>query len=173
MNICNFSECHCRKMDTQSRSHNVEISKLKESLKNKQYQVDKQATVIYDVKNTINKKESYSRRDNLIFGGITLDNNEQRSCADIVRQEIFIKALGLSNDAAHSIKFVRSHFIPKRSGDSKSKIIVRFESFHDRTKIWNQRRSLKMIYVTKDSPFDIRRKRNKLRPILRAAEKHP
>ena len=106
----------------------------------------------------------------LIFGSITLDNNEQRSFADIVRQEIFIKALGLSNDAAQSIKVVRSHFIPKRPGDSKSKIIVRFESFQDRTRIWNKRRSLKMIYVTEDFPFDIRRKRNKLRPILRAAE---
>ena len=67
------------KMDTQSRSHNVEISKLNESFKTKQYQVDNQATVIFDLKNTIDKNESYSRRDNLIFGGITLDNNEQRS----------------------------------------------------------------------------------------------
>ena len=161
------------KTDTQSRSHNVEISKLNESLKTKQYQVDKQATVISDLKNTIDKNESYSRRDNLIFGGITLDNNEQRSCADIVGQEIFIKALSMSNDDAQSIKFVRCHRLTKRPGDSKSKIVVRFESFQDRTRIWNKRRSLKMIYVTEDFPFDTRRKRNKLRPILRAAGKYP
>ena len=50
------------KIDTQSQSHNVEISKLKESLKTKQYQVDNLATVISDLKNTIDKNESYSQR---------------------------------------------------------------------------------------------------------------
>ena len=161
------------KMDTQSRSHNSEITELKKALKTKQYQVDSQAAVISDLKDTIDKNVSYSRKVNLIFGGITLKNNEQRSCADIVRQDIFTKALGMSNDASQSIKFVRCHHLTKRPGDSKSKIIVRFESFEDRTRIWNQRRSLKMVYVTEDFPFDIRRKRNKLKPILRAAGKHP
>ena len=126
-----------KNMDTQFRSHNSEITELKEALKTKQYQVDSQAAVISDLKDIIDKNESYSRKDNLIFGGITLNNNEQRSCADIVRQDIFTKALGMSNDAAQSIKFVRCHHLTKRPGDSKPKIIVRFESFEDRTGIWN------------------------------------
>ena len=57
--------------------------------------------------------------------------------------------------------------------DRRSFIIVRFESYHERTQIWNRRRALKTIYVSEDFPIEISRKRNKMRPILKAASKQP
>ena len=79
----------------------------------------------------------------------------------------------MSIDEASAINFVRCHFLTKRSGDNRSSIIARFESYRQRTMIWNKRRSLRMVYVTEDFPYDIRRKRNKLKPILKAASKNP
>ena len=156
-----------------NRTHTAEMKEVRDTLHTKQHQVDNNATVISDLKETINKNESYSRRDNLIFGGFNLDRNDKRSCDEIVREDIFIKALNMSRDEASAIKFVRCHFLTKRSGDNRSSIIVRFESYRQRTMIWNKRRSLRMVYVTEDFPYDIRRKRNRLKPILKAASKNP
>ena len=148
------------------------MKKLRDTLHTKQYQVDNNATVISDLKETINKNESFSRRDNLIFGGFNLDRNDRRSCDEIVREDTFTKALNMSIDEASAIKFVRCHFFTKRSGDNRSSIIARFESYRQRTMIWNKRRSLRVVYVTEDFPYDIKRKRNKLKPILKAASKN-
>ena len=54
-------------------THTAEMKKLRDTLHTKQYQVDNNDTVIKDLKETMNKNESYSRRDNLIFGGLNLD----------------------------------------------------------------------------------------------------
>ena len=136
-----------------TRTHTAEMKEVRDTLHTKQYQVDNNATVISDLKETINKNESYSRRDNLIFGGFNLDRNDKRSCDEIVREDIFIKALNMSRDEASAIKFVRCHFLTKRSGDNRSSIIARFESYRQRTMIWNKRRSLRMVYVTEDFPY--------------------
>ena len=66
----------------------------------------------------------------------------------------------------------RCHYLTKRTGDNRSSIIVRFESYRQRTVIWNRRRTLRVVYVTEDFPYDIRKKRNKLKPILKAASKN-
>ena len=50
------------KMDTQSRSHNSEISELKEAPKTKQYQVDSQAAVISDLKTLLIKMSRIPER---------------------------------------------------------------------------------------------------------------
>ena len=154
------------------QDHTAEVSELKQLLQQKQYQADSQANVITELKDTINKNESYSRRDNLIFGGLTLDRDDKRSCADVVRQEVFTKALGMTAEEANSIKFISCHVLGRKPEEGRLSIIARFQSFHDRTLIWNKRRSLKMIYVTEDYPYEIRRKRNKLKPILKAAGKN-
>ena len=156
-----------------TRTHATEMKTLKDTMQTKEYQVENQSSIISNLKETINKNESYSRRDNLIFGGLKLEQNDRRSCDAIIRDEIFINALHMSADDASSIKFVRCHFLTKRTGDNRSTIIARFESYRERTLIWNQRRTLKMVYVTEDFPYDIRRKRNKLKPILKAAGKNP
>ena len=86
------------KLEKVKQDHTAEVSELKQLLQQKQYQADSQANVITELKDTINKNESYSRRDNLIFGGLTLDRGDKRSCADVVRQEVFTKALGMTAD---------------------------------------------------------------------------
>ena len=101
------------------------MRKLRDTVHTKQYQVKNNATVISDLKETINKNESYSRRDNLIFGGLNLDKNDRRGCDEIVREEIFVKALNMSTEEANVIKFVRCHYPTKRTGDNRSSIIVR------------------------------------------------
>ena len=45
-----------------TRTHTAEMKKVRDTLHTKQYQVDNNATVISDLKETINKNESYSRR---------------------------------------------------------------------------------------------------------------
>ena len=160
------------KLEKIKQDHSAEINMLRESIKQKQYQTDNQANVITELKDTINKNESYSRRDNLIFGGFTLARDEKRSCADMVREEVFCKALGMTADEANSIKFVRCHVLSKKPDEGKLTIIARFQSFHDRSMIWNKRRSLKVVFVTEDYPYEIRKKRNKLKPILKAAGKN-
>ena len=156
-----------------TRTHATEMKSLKDTMQTKEYQVENQSNVILNLKETINKNESYSRRDDLIFRGLKLEQSDRRSCDAIIRDEIFINALHMSADDARSIKFVRCHFLTKRTGDNRSTIIARFESYRKRTLIWNQRRTLKMVYVTEDFPYDIRGKRNKLKPILKAAGKNP
>ena len=129
-------------------THTTEMRKLRDTVHTKQYQVENNATVISDLKETINKNESYSRRDNLIFGGLNLDKNDRRGCDEIVREDIFVKALNMSTEEANAIKFVRCHYLTKRTGDNRSSIIVRFESYRQRTVIWNRRITLRAVYVT-------------------------
>ena len=50
-------------------------------------------------------------------------------------------------------------------------IIVRFNSFHNQMLVWNKRRSMKKIYVAEGFPAEVARKKNRLRPILKAASK--
>ena len=101
-------------------THTTEMRKLRDTVHTKEYQVENNATVISDLRETINKNESYSRSDNLIFGGLNLDINERRSCDEIVREEIFVKALNMSTEEAHAIKFVRCHYLTKRSCNNRS-----------------------------------------------------
>ena len=150
----------------------TEVLSLKESLKNKQFESDEQASIISDLKNSIDKNESYSRRDNLIFTGFNIHKDDKRQCSDILREDVFIKHLSMSKQEADSVKFVRCHFLSKKPGMSRVSLIARFESYQDRTVVWNKRRSVKDLFISEDFPIEINKRRNKLRPILKEASKH-
>ena len=81
--------------------------------------------------------------------------------------------MNIDNDVASAIKFVRCHFLDRKNAEPRSTIIVRFESFRDRSLIWNKRRAMGQsgIYMTEDFASDVSRRRNKLRPILQAASR--
>ena len=155
------------------QGNSTEIASLKETLLQKQREGREQQAVISELQQSLNKNESYSRRDNLVFRGFNLDRNDKRNCETILRQDVFIKLLLMDEQQASNIKFVRCHYMNRRPTDKYVSIIARFESFNDRFLIWNKRRSMKNIYVSEDFPLQVAKKRNKLRPILKAASKLP
>ena len=160
-------------LESINQVHSTEIANLKDAIKQKEYESKEQLSVISNLQQSIHKNESYSRRDNLVFSGFQLDRNDHRSCETIIRQEVFKKLLNMGGQQAAIIKFVRCHYMNWQHNDRRSSIIVRFESYHERTRIWNRHRALKTIYVSEDFPIEITRKRNKMRPILKAASKEP
>ena len=142
---------------------------LKQQLKAKDHIFDDQQSRLGQLSNTINKNETYSRRSNLIFGGVV--NGTEGSCTEIVHR-IIATNLGIADPT--NMRFVRCHYLNHPCQERKGTIIARFESFSHRMQVWNKRRSLynTQIYMTEDFPGDISRKRNKLRPILKEASKH-
>ena len=159
-------------LESINQVHSTEIATLKDAIKQKEYKSKEQLSVISNLQQSIHKNESYSRRKNLVFSQL-LDRNDHRSCEVIIRQEVFKKLLNMGDQQAANIKFVRCHYMNWQHNDRRSSIIVRFESYHERTQIWIRRRALKTIYVSEDFPIEIARKRNKMRPILKAASKEP
>ena len=151
--------------------HSTEIASLKETLKQKDHVVQEQANMISNLQHSVSKNESYSRRDNLVFGGFK--KNDRRTCDSIIREDVFKNLLKMDDQQASAIKFVRCHHLAQGPANIQAAIIVRFESFRDRMQIWNKRRSLKNVYVTEDFPVEIARRRNKMRPILKAASRFP
>ena len=118
---------------------------------------------------SIDRNESYSRRSNLIFGGISKD--AQGSCINIV-QNIMSNTMNIPQ--AETITFVKCHYLNQPTSDKKGSIIARFENFSTRMNVWSKRKSLLSTeyYLSEDYPKKISRKRGKLRPILKEASKH-
>ena len=142
---------------------------LKSQLQERDYIIEEQTEHISGLNNTLDRNEAYSRRDNLIFGGIA--HNAQGSCSDIV-QNILKCNLNISDPSIFT--FVRCHYLRTPTNDSKGSIIVRFHSFSQRMMVWNNRRLLlnTNYFVSEDYPSSVSKKRNKLRPILKEASKH-
>ena len=170
--IHTLTRSHAAEISSMKENHNAEIKLLRESQMNKQYEVEKHASTISNLKDIINKNESYSRRDNLVFSGISLHKDDRRSATDVIHDDVFTKAMKMSKEQSNAIKFVRCHQLNKRPGDSKVSIMARFESYRDRSIVWTKRRSATNVYISEDFPIDVSRRRNKLKPILKEASKH-
>ena len=151
--------------------HSTEIASLKDTLKQKDHVVQEQTNLISNLQHSVSKNESYSRRDNLVFSGFK--KNDRRTCDSIIREDVFINLLKMDDQQASAIMFVRCHYLAQGPTNTHAAIIVRFESFHDRMQVWNTRRSLKNVYVTEDFTVEIARRRNKMRPFLKAASRFP
>ena len=136
----------------------------------KDFLINSQDEQISNIKNIINKNESYSRRGNLIFGGISM--GVEGTCTTIVH--VIMKSHFGINDPPAEIQFVRCHYLRSPTADAKGTIIARFESYGQRMKIWNMRRKLlhTQFFIAEDFPSDVNKRRNKLRPILKEASKH-
>ena len=142
---------------------------LKKQLSEKDHMIDEQKDRINQLSYTMSKNEAYSRRDNLVFGGISTET--EGTCTDIIYR-IMRTHLGIEDPS--EMKFVRCHFLIKPTQERKGSIIARFESFANRMLTWNKRRSLynSPFFLSEDFPADVSKKRNKLRPILKEASKH-
>ena len=153
--------------------NSTEIASLKESLLQKQREVREQQAVISELQQAVNINKSYSRRENLVFCGFNLDRNDKRSCKTILCQDVFMKLLQMDDQQVGNIKFVCCHYLNRRPTDKYVSITAKFESFNERSLIWNKHRSMKNIYVSEDFHVQIAKKRNKLGPIMKAASKLP
>ena len=148
---------------------NKELASLKDSIQDKQLKSEEQNVRINSIEESVDKNESYSRRNNLIFGNIVVDKDKNQSCEAIIR-DICENHLAISTEKAKSMNFIRCHFLNRKQNKTCS-IIASFESFADRTLVWERRRKLSatQMYISEDFPLAISKRRNKLRPILKKA----
>jgi ribA/ribD-fused uncharacterized protein len=155
-----------------------DISDLKE-ISSKQE--DKQAEMShqiadYKLQNNILKErilqlDTYIRRENLKFSGISEETNELAVATQAKLREVFSKNLGISNP--QGIEFQRCHRLGVKSVNVQKNrdVIVRFLRYEDRMTIWNNRFRLKGsgIYINEDLPIEVEQRRQKLYPIYREA----
>ena len=148
---------------------NATVTDLQSQLSDRDHIINDQSSSINKLQMSVEKSESYSRRSNLIFGGIPKD--AQGSCSSIVHN-IMNSKMNIADTEA--VTFVRCHYLNQPTNDRKGSIIARFENFSNRMLVWSKRRSLFSTdyYPFEDYPKEISRKRSKLRPILREASKH-
>ena len=66
-------------LETIVKVNSTEIASLKESLQQKQREGREQQVVITELQQAMNKNESYSRRDILVFRGFNLDRNDKKT----------------------------------------------------------------------------------------------
>ena len=159
-------------MDEQSKQNEItkkDLIDLRSSVSDKDFIIDNQNARIAKLQAAVDKNESYSRRSNLIFGGIAKD--VQGSCTAIVHS-ILKDKMNIAN--ATSFKLVRCHFLSKPTDIKKGSIIAQFESFSSRMTVWSKKRALMKtdLYLSEDYPSEVNKIRSKLRPILKEASKH-
>ena len=122
------------------------------------------------VQSQANSMETYSRRDNLIIYGIKeLANESAFLCQKAVRQ-LFVDQLKFSDAEAAAVPFVRCHRLYDRRATRKP-IIVRFQKFSDRERVWSKKTSItdKFVRLGEDFPKQISYNRRKLFPVFTKA----
>ena len=122
------------------------------------------------VQSQANSMETYSRRDNLIIYGIKEPANESAFlCQKAVRQ-MFVDQLKFSDAEAAAVPFVRCHRLYDRRATRKP-IIVRFQNFSDRERVWSKKTSItdKFVRLGEDFPKQISYNRRKLFPVFTKA----
>ena len=116
--------------------------------------------------------ETYSRRDNIIIYGIKEPENESSILCEKSVRQLFVNQLGLTNDDAAAIRFVRCHRLYERRATRKP-IIVRFFNYSDRERVWAKKSNItdKFVRLGEDFPKDIAYNRRKLFPVFTKARK--
>ena len=165
------------------RDHKLEIDTLKQNQVTQQFETEtlevdyREVKTEYSaIKTQTNNIETYSRRDNLIFHGITEPTNESGiSCAKSVRK-FMVDNLQISENAAAAVQFVRCHRINDSYRASTCKpVIVRFKNFSDRKLIWSKKSVItnRNCNLSEDFPREIAYKRRKLFPVFSKARRIP
>ena len=109
--------------------------------------------------------ESYTRRSNLIFEGVTDDGSDPWTS---VKTHILVPLLKLQPE---NMKIERCHRLQGYNSTPKP-IIVRFNWYGDREMIWKSKSKLKgtKFFIREDFPLSVEKTRAALRPSLRAAK---
>lgn len=116
---------------------------------------------INKLKMKLTKMEAYSRRDNLLFFGISEEKEE--NCTEKVSL-IITKHMGLQN-----IKFTRVHRLGQFKAGVTRPVIAKFHFFPDRAEVWRKKYKLKgtSVVVKEDYPESIQAARRSLLPVYR------
>ena len=119
------------------------------------------------------KQELYSRRDNLVFTGISDHKEETNDQCKKSLFEFFQKQLKMTPNATNGIKFVRCHRLGPFKVGSHRPVIARFVNFNDRQSVWLSCKHLKgqPYSISEDFPQLIAFSRRLLYPIFREAKK--
>ena len=118
-----------------------------------------------DLQNRMVQLDSYIRRDNLIFYGVRQIPDED--CFHVFKSVLSTK-LGITN--TNDIKLERCHRL--RSKANPKPLIVRFNCYQDRVRVWKCRKMLQGsdISMGEDFPPEIIESRKTLYPILKKAK---
>ena len=169
-------------MDSLKQEHKHEIHLLKqeqnnqhletESIKSDNKEIKSECVAI---KHQTNNMETYSRRDNLVFHGISQPVNQSSiSCAKAVRK-FMVDQLQFNKENASTVQFVRCHRLNDNRKSQKKPVIVRFKSYSDREAVWSKKSAItnREYSVSEDFPRDIAYRRKKLFPVFSKARKLP
>ena len=112
------------------------------------------------LKGYVNHLDNYSRRNNLVIGGIEESNEEH--CEQLVLT-FFKDKLKLDDDTVNAIKIDRCHRLGKRLAHvtRPRSLIVRFRDFSDRQCIWIAKKNLvdKSVHINEHFSGDTEFKR--------------
>ena len=166
----NFLDSKINKVVKLVEENTQKIDALSEELSNTKLALKLERNKNNDLNYIIEKNESYSRRPNLIFGGIK--SSDVMNCDDFIRS---ILKNHMNVDTPENIEFVRCHVLHKDQKSTKCSVIARFVNFGQRELIWSRRRALKGTgyFLNEDFPTGVNRKRNLFKPILRRASEIP
>ena len=124
------------------------------------------------LKHQVNSVETYSRKNNIVFYGITEDQHETNDqCLAAVRN-FMIKNLSIPLDKANNIAVIRCHRLKQRGRNRP--IIVRFKDYDDREYIWGQLSKMPKnsgFFISEDFPKSVSFNRKKMLPIFHKARK--
>lgn len=145
-------------IEIRMNTYEQEIEKLKRALK-----VSSEKN--QELSERLTSNEEYSRRENLIFDGVSQSNGE--NCALKIKK-ILSEKMGVLD--TENIKFQRIHRMPFKV--TPQPIIVRFLMYSDRDRVWNQRKELKgsNIFIREDYSNEVVNNRKKLFPIMKRAQ---
>ena len=138
-------------------------------LKQKNVKLERECDAL---KHQVNSVETYSRKNNIVFYGITEDQHETNDqCLAAVRN-FMIKNLSIPLDKANTIVVMRCHCLKQRGRNRP--IIVRFNDYHDREYIWDQLSKIPKysgFFISEDFPKSVSFNRKKMLPIFHKARK--
>ena len=123
------------------------------------------------LKKHVNHLDNYSRKSNLVIGGLREKDNESMNQCEHLVGNFFSKKLQLQAKQIDNIQFVRCHRIGRQFNKPRS-IIVRFCDFNHRQMMWAARTKLDDNTLTISENFCrcTEFNRRKLYPIYRTVK---
>ena len=120
------------------------------------------------------KLETYSRRSNLRFYGVSEKTNENDTECERVLRELWADKFGITDN----ISIERCHRMGPRPkpGEIRSRpVIVKFSFYKDRERVWRARKNLAgtKIYMKEDFPPEVEKRVDTMLPIFFAARRNP
>lgn len=142
------------------------ISSLETQVSNCNYMIEKLKTENTSLHNQINKNETYSRRENLIFRNIP---DSKLSPIHQIRNILY----NMYIPDFDTIPIERCHIL--KPSTNQRQIIVRFLSFVDRERVWGRRHLLRgsRIHLMEDFPRAVEFERRELQAVATHAATLP